>query len=262
MSKFLCSDNYYETRRGTRTICARADIPVETILDALTRPGEVLKDSPKAAVRRVGRSVIKESRAGFPLGLIRHTFQRNRYRRAWLASFLLRSGGVRVPEPLAYIESGFLGLVSGNVMVSEYLAGYRNVEQYMAALTQHGAAKDTLDDFLAGLAEAVNRFCATGAVHTDLSGKNIFTLDGRSFCFIDLDAVTLNAPYTDEMRMRNHVQLYDSFCDLLSDTLLVPFLERMLTAEHDSRVWMPAVRKAQAERRLRTEALREKRGVR
>jgi len=254
MSELLCADNLYLEQRGRRMFCARKDITVNMILEVLAMPGESLKRSRKAAVRRVGRTVIKESTDPWPLGLLKYTMQRSRHRRGWIAGHYLRQRGVNVPEPFAYVECGWGRLVWGNAFLYEYLDGFRNVEKFMQALVQRGAGKDTIAGFLERLADAVNGLTGAGAYHADLSGKNIFTRDGTQFYFIDLDAVVLGGVYDDTRRLYNHVQLYDSFCDVLNDAMLVPFITRMLTPEHDPRVWMPAVRKGQHQRRRRVEA--------
>jgi len=253
MKVLQCNGRAAAARSGIKHVYYDPETPLSSILETLSQEGALLKTSGKASVRRVNDWVIKESQGKTFARLIRHTFRRNRYRRAWLAAHHLLVNGVAVPKPVAYVESRFAGLVFGNIQISEYLEGYRNVERFLLALVQRGAGRDTVSMFLQDLADAVNRLTGSGAYHADLSGKNILTRDGTEFFFVDLDAVALNVEYTDEMRMKNHVQLYDSFCDLLNDTMLVPFIERMLTEKHNPRVWMPAVRKGQNARRSRFE---------
>lgn len=258
----MCPPNYRMEKGGGRTIYIRCDVTPKQVETLLTHPGETLKESPKAKVRQVGHWVVKESEAGGAIGPMKHTLLKDRYRQAWLAAHHLRKNGVRVPEPLAYIEKTRLGLVTGTVYIAQFLTGFRNVEDFLLALVQQGAGADGLGGFLGHLADAVNGITAAGAYHADLAGKNIFTRDGEIFFFLDLDAVRLDAVYDDEKRMKNHVQLYDSFCDALNDTLMVPFIQRMLTPAQDLRVWMPKVRELQAERRAKIEAKWEKQGVR
>jgi hypothetical protein len=226
----------------------RPDIAAEDVLHALLESGEVLKQSRKSVTRRVGPVVVKSSRGGF-IGLVRMTAGRARYRQAWVAAQHLESHGIGIPRTVAYVEHGMLGMLTANHLVSEYLEGYRNAEQYLLRLIQTGMGKLSVSAYLAALADAVNELNATGACHHDLSGKNIFTYDGSSFVFIDLDDVTIGEEYTEELRLKNLVQLYDSFCDVISDAVLVPFISRMLPAGEDPRVWMPKVRKGQQTRR-------------
>jgi len=240
-------------RAGCKRVWCREGVPPERMIEALAQPGETLKLSKKSAVRRVGRCVIKESRERGLTALVKHTFRGARYRRAWPAARFLEEHGVGVPAAWAFIEHGLCGLVWRRTLISEYLDGFRNVEQFLASLIQQGAGHDTLALFFEAMADAVNLFTASGAFHEDLSGKNLFTRDGQHFRFIDLDAVVLGVNYSLERRLINHIQLYDSFCDQVSDHLLVPFITRMLPQEQDPRVWMPKVRKGQKARRLRTE---------
>lgn len=236
-------------RRGLYRAQIVPEVSEDALWDALHAEGEVLKESRKSVVRRVDNWVIKQSRPSFVFGLVRHTFRRERYRRGWNAARHLQARGVLVPKPIAYVEKGFAGLITGNAFVSEYLHGWRNVELCMRSLVHGGAGPDPIHMLLERLADAVNGLVMAGACHEDLSGKNILTRDGRAFCFIDLDAVELEVEYSDARRKRNLIQLYDSFCDELSDVFLAPFIARMLEARHDPRVWLPAVRQGQAERR-------------
>lgn len=246
-------------RRGWHVYHLRHGLSVAEVREILAQPGEAIKRSRKSLVRRVGPWVIKESRRGL-VGLLKHTFLRRRYRRGWMAALHLNRHGVDVPAPAAFIETGMLGIITGNTLIAAYLDGQRNVEQFLLALVQRGGGKDTIALFLERLAAAVNRLSAAGAYHADLSGKNIFTQDGIRFYFIDLDGVVLDTEYTEERRMKNLVQLYDSFCDLLNDAMLVPFISRLLGPDHDLRLWMPRIRKAQQERRLLAESRLEKQG--
>ena len=236
-------------RKGLLRAQIAPDIAEEDVWAALEGEGPILKESRKAVVRQVGGWVVKQSRGAFLPGLIRHSFRRDRYRRGWNAAWHLRKRGVLAPAPVAYIERGVAGVITANIFVSEYLDGYRNVEQCVRSLVHGGAGPDVISVLLDRLADAVNGLVAAGAYHDDLSGKNILTRNGASFHFIDLDAVELGVEYTDARRLRNHVQLYDSFCDELSDVFLAPFIARMLESRHDLRVWLPSVRQGQAERR-------------
>jgi len=258
----MCPPNFSISRMSGRTVYLRSDVTYPQLEKLLEHPGEVLKTSPKAEVRRVGHWVVKESRAGAGTGTVRHTLLRERYRNPWIAAHHLRANHVRVPEPLAFIEKKRLGLVSGTIFVFQYLAGHLNTEEFLLSLLKQGAGADAIGGFLDRLATAINGLEAAGAYHADLSGKNIFTREGDRFFFIDLDAVSLDTPTDEEKRMKNHVQLYDSYCDALNDSLMVPFIGKMLSPDLDLRVWMPRVRKAQQERRTAIEAKWEKQGVR
>jgi hypothetical protein len=220
---------------------------------ALREPGSLIKRSRKAEVRSFEGWIAKISRDPLGVGWLKYTALRGYYRRGWRAANYLYTHGVLTPRPIAYAERGVCGVLNGNAMVVERLEAHRNVEDWMRDLVRSGVDRARIQHFLDGLADAVNGLSAAGAYHADLSGKNIFTDDGERFWFIDMDAVFLNADYDDKKRLKNAVQLYDSFCDALSDTLLVPFMGRVLGPDRDLRTWMPEIRLAQRERRARTE---------
>ncbi len=237
-----------------------ANIAVETVLECLESTGTPMKTSNRSAVWRVERWVVKQSRGSFIARTVRHTLQYQKHRRHWDAACYLNRRGIHVPRPIAFVEWCFAGLHTRNALISELLEGQRNVEQHLFTMTRQDVGKEKIVAFLEQLARAINQLNQCNAYHADLSGKNIFTRDGEHFSFIDLDAVILQAQYTEERRMRNHVQLYDSFCDQLSDHLLVPFITQLLPEDIDPRIWMPKVRSGQQERRRRIEAIWEKQG--
>ena len=252
----LCIDNtIIRERKGWSTLYYQRHREAPVLWEIGASAGDIIKSSKKSRVRRVSDYVVKESLLAGGAGPAKHTFQRGRYRRGWFAAHHLLKNGVLVPEPIAFIERGCLGLVTGNAMVSRFLSGQKNVEAFLGDLIGENAGADTIHLYLGAMANAINQLRACGAYHGDLSGKNIFTADGRRFTFIDLDDVTLDAVFSEEDVMKNHVQLYDSFCDVLSDSIMVPFLEKILPPEADIRVWMPKVRGAQ---RARREAVEER----
>jgi len=216
----LCQEDLRRERHGALAIYLMPGIELAEVLDALDRSGELLKESRKGNVRRVGDWVVKESAPSL-LGTIKRTIRRARYRQAWLSALHLRAKGVRVPEPIAFVETRRLGVISGHALITRYLQGHRDVERFAVGLVRRGAGRDTLVLFLDALAEAIRGVEAAGVWHADLSGKNILTADGAHFTFIDLDAAQPDTAYSEERRLKNHVQLYDSFCDFINDQLMV-----------------------------------------
>lgn len=258
---FRNGDNIRRSRRGLRVVYHEEVTPLEAILSAVDTQGLVIKQSKKSLTRRVEGWIVKSSRPQVGVGVIKRTLQRSRYRQAWIAANYLVRRGVAVPRPIAFVERRTMGVIWSNTYVCEFLQGCSDVEKCVAHLVHGGYNSKLIEDFLEHLAMAVNKLCESGAYHQDLSGKNVYTRDGRTFYFIDLDGVVIGKPYTEAQRLKNHIQLYDSFCDLLNDRFLVPFIQHMCTPEIDLRVWMPAVRKGQAERRRRIERIWEKQGV-
>lgn len=255
----LCQDDLRRERHGALAVYLMPGVELSEVLDALDRSGELLKESRRGRVRRVGDWVIKES-AHSAWATLKRTVRRARYRQVWKSTLLLRSKGVLVPEPVAFIEHRRLGIITGHTMISGFLEGHRDVERFAVGLVRRGAGRDTLALFLERLADAVRGVEAAGIWHADLSGKNILTADGANFVFIDLDAAQPDAAYTEERRLKNHVQLYDSFCDFINDRLLVPFIQRLLPSEIDHRVWLPHVRFTQEKRRHKLELRYARRG--
>lgn len=242
---------------GGYTVWLQGKLGPEEAVAIVETPGEVLKESRKARIRRVGEWLVKESPGG-GLDSLRHAFQREHFRRGWRAAHHLLKHGILIPKPAAYLERARLGMVQGSHLIMEYLDGLRTVEEYALHLAENDATPEKITRFFSILAFSINQLYDTGCFHADLSGKNILTRDGVLFFFLDFDAVMLETPYDDARRMKNHIQLYDSFCDLFSDTVLVPFIEQLLEPRHDLRVWMPKVRQGQAARRRRIEAIWER----
>lgn len=237
---------YKTARVGAYSLEYRADLEPDKILAALAEPGTVLKMASRTVTRRVGDWVVKSPRPSLA-SMFRHTFMPAQSRRPWAAAVFLHENAVPIPEPVAFARRTFCGVVISVAVVSRYLDGCRNVEHYAKELLRRDRAD--LGPFLLRIADAVSRLTATGAYHSDLSGKNIFTANGSDFYFIDLDAVHLQTLYTEDLRFKNHVQLYDSFCDFADDSLLAPFLSRMLPDQYRVREWAPRVKEAQQKRR-------------
>lgn len=256
--RLLCPKGFRRLKIHGGAAYVRNDMEDNQLQALLAHQGEVLKASSKSKVRRLGHWTVKETHHGLTSRIIGRARRRSRH--PWMALNYLRIKGVPVPEPLAYIEYGRFGLVKSSALLFQYLSFCYDVETWLSLQIREGIEGEAITAFLDGLAQAVNILCESGAWHGDLSGKNIMTRDGMQFYFVDLDAVQLDSIYTDEKRLKNHVQLYDSFCDALSDALLVPFIQAMLPESLDLRVWMPKVRKAQQERRTKVEAYWAKHG--
>lgn len=248
----MLTPGFLTERHGTYRVFRHRDVDAQTLLEAVGSRGDIIKASKKSSTERVGDWVVKRSLRQGLKGIAKRSLQRKRYRQGWAASIFLRNKGILVPRPYGFVEHVFGGLILGNALVSEYLEGQRNVEQYAEAIVGAPA----VSAYLEGIARAVNDLTDTGSYHADLSGKNIFTGDGQAFHFIDLDGVELNCRYTEKRRLKNHVQLYDSFCDRWGDEFLGPFVQAMLPKDKDPATWLTTVKDGQAVRRARIEAKR------
>ncbi len=245
---------------GNAVVRRRADISCERLLETIAAEGEILKISPRSETRRVNGLVVKGSAGGALKGLLERSIRRNRFRRGWAAGLYLEQQGVSVPRVEGFVETGRWGMISGSYLIMEYLEGTCNVERFMAEMIQDGASENRIRTFLRELAQALNGLQEAGAFHQDLSGKNILTRKGEIFYFIDLESILPVEQYTRKMHYKNHVQLYDSFCDFLGDDMLEPFLAQMLPQDQDYATWSKVVRRGQAARRSRQISIWRKQG--
>jgi tRNA A-37 threonylcarbamoyl transferase component Bud32 len=240
-------------RDGALRVWRRADLPLSGIQKIIRDNGELLKASDKCATRRVGSFVVKESKGNFLRETVRHTLRRNRYRQGWRAALHLAKHQIPAPRPVAHVEWGMSGIVIRHATICEYLRDCVDVEHFVDALIAKQHPQTALEGYFASLAAAVNRLNETGAVHTDLAGKNILTRDGETFYFIDLDGILLGGNHNSvQRRFTAHVQLYDSFNDRCSDEILAPFLRAMLPERESFELWFVRVKDAQKIRRART----------
>lgn len=199
----------------------------------------------------MGEYVVKRQHAQGVAQALRLTLQPARRRQAWNAARRLQEAGVGVPTPWAYAEGRNAGLVRWTALLSQYLSGLQTVEEYAAGLPRTDEGRAAAGEFLSRLAQAVAGLERANALHRDLSGKNILTRDGTAFWFIDLDSVVLDGRYSFAARLRNHVQLYDSFCDLWGPEILGPFLFSLMPEDFDRTRWICSVQRLQARRRER-----------
>ncbi len=243
-----------------RAVYLRQGADAVDIQAAVESPGEILKESPKSLTKRVGKLVVKQTRAPGAAGAIRLTLRRKKRIQPWHAAVYLEGQGVGIAKPHAFTERRVSGLTTEFSMVTEFLEGCINVEEYARGLASRGAEPSEIEDFLKALAKSIDGLARTGAYHGDLSGKNVFTADGRIFFFIDLDGVVLNHPYGREARLKNHIQLYDSFCDLWDDEILGAFIGHMVPEGEALDRWLREVREGQRKRRERQVAIWREQG--
>jgi len=243
------------SRSGVVRMFRSADVSAEAILNVLATPGESLKRNAKSHTRRIDRYIVKTSEGPLPIELIRHTIDRKRYRRAWNAAIHLAQHGNLAPKPVAHVEWSIAGVIWRHATITEFIDGCQDVEHFYDDHLRDTASASEQAAYLNRLASAVNALIATGAIHTDLAGKNILTRDGKTFLFIDLDGVLLGHAYDELRQLQLHVQLYDSFTDRCSDDLLLPFIAALTPRDHrDFDTWAARVKAAQAVRRASTVA--------
>lgn len=223
-----------QKRIGTATVWTGSALSCSAVLEIVGAPGERMSISPKSRVDRVGDWVVKRSRPYWGVTPLRLTLARDRYRSAYCANRALAEQGIRVPELGGYVEWGLAGTIWGNALVTHYLAGYRNIREHAVSLGLDG---DRARAYLNAIAGQVLRFYEAGAWHGDLADKNMLTLDGYEFAFIDLDSVRLNHRPTILERRRNLVQLLDAFYDLWPWEILTVLTEALLPPGEHPDAW-------------------------
>ena len=246
-------------KHGAFTVWHRPEVEVDEVLTAIQNPGDLLKESPKAVTWRTGPWVIKRSGAGSRIALKQIAAGKQR-KQAFDAAIFLENNRIPAARPVAYVERSTAGMTYQSWTVTKYLDGCVNVEAFVDEMIENKAKNADIQQYLGGIASAVNVLTNAGVYHQDLAGKNILTRDGKTFFFIDLDAVTIGQGYTADNRIKNHVQLYDSFCDRINDNYLEPFIAAMGATTENIAMYMGAVKKAQKLRRARTEAIWQKEG--
>lgn len=244
---------------GPYTIWLREGVNVDPVVASIQTPGNILKESPKATTWQSGQWVVKQSSAR-PRMALKQIVAGKARQSAFDAALFLEKHNIAAPHAIAYVERRIFGLAFQSWVITEFLDGCVDVEAYLDRMIEDKARNDDIKQYLAGIANAVNALVKARAQHRDLAGKNILTRDGETFYFIDLDAVSIGRGYPHEDRLKNHVQLYDSFCDRINDTYLEPFIAKMGTTTENIAMYMGAVKKAQKVRRARTEAIWRKNG--
>jgi lipopolysaccharide kinase (Kdo/WaaP) family protein len=240
-------DDIIVERWPAATVYRKSHVERGALAAALEAPGELLQHTRKYRTRRVGNWVLKESLPNRGIGPLKHTFQRARCRRAWIAANFLDHVGLAAPAPVAFVERGSGGIILGNTFVMEYLEGCADIEVVAADLAARNATEMT-QVFLYRLADTLQAWANARAYHSDLKGRNVMTRNNERFYMTDLDCVTLNRVHTDEMRLRNHVQLYESLLRHLDEETLAPFLEAIVPMGTDVDAWTAQVKRHCAER--------------
>lgn len=217
---------------GARVWLAGGMDPAECVAIA-AGDGERLSVSRKTEVVRVGDWAVRRSRVDGGAGPIRLTVQRRRNRRGLEAGLMLPRLGIEVPELAGLVEWSVAGVIWRHALVMRYLEGYHSIREH--ALMLRDQPDEEVRRFLSSLADAVVRLREARVYHSDLAYKNVLTPDGVHFCFIDLDAVQCRHDQTPEDRLRNAVQLVDSFSDIWPPETLRVLFDRLEVDEGD--VW-------------------------
>ena len=242
-------------RHGNLKIYLKDNVEPDEVIEAMTAPGELLHESPKSHTKRVGKWVAKTSQSKNGVGLLKHTFNRSRYRKGWQAGLHLLALGVSAPMPRAFIERGRFGVITSNVIITDYIDGCVTARAYLENLAENDAREEEVLEFLERLAESVNRFNAKGVYQNDFKCDNVLTRNGTDFFFIDWDDMLLDHPHDTESIIRNHVQISYDVWKLWDEEMVRPFIGHMLPEGRSLDEWMTRVSAGLDARFRREEAI-------
>lgn len=234
----LTQSNLRIERHGPHVLHLTPETDSKEILEALSQEGRILKKSPKRLVRHAGPYVLKSRRDTWFLGILRHTFLRSTYRRGWDVALRLHEAGAGVPAPRALVEKRWNGLITGYVLVSDYVPDLVSFWEFWSALGADQASEQEIRASLEALRDALQEVLDAGVYLKDLSRSNILTKDGRDFYFVDLDDAELDIAYTRKRRMRNHFHLYQQFRRLWPRTMIAPFIRDLLPESEPPDPWV------------------------
>lgn len=234
----LTQVNIRSERHGPHILHLTPETDAREILEVLDQDGRILKKSRKRLVRHVGPYVLKSRRDAPFLGTLRHTFLGDTYRRGWHVALRLHEAGAGVPTPRALLEKRWHGLITGNVLVSDYVPNLKSLGDYGFALVSGQAPQQEIEAFLDALRDAYKQVLNAGVYLKDLSRTNILTKDGRNFYFVDLDDAELDVAYTRKRRMRNHLHLYRQLRLFWPRTTIASFIQGLLPENEPLEPWV------------------------
>ena len=191
---------------------SRAQIRKQSKNSAITTHTQ--KTGPHAAI------CVKQYRyRGIRYGL-KSLFTRSRARNSWIAgnAFLLR--GISTPLPLALVERKLGPLVTESFLVTEWLTGARELNDYISVLEQQAAAPAVKHAFITSLAATLRDLHEKGVYHADLKSTNILVQETAAstwrFSFVDLDRVAFRDSLSFYERANNLAQINASVSRLVS----------------------------------------------
>lgn len=230
--------NIRTERHGPHLLHLTPETDSKEILDILNQEGTILKQTNKRLVMHVGSYVLKSRRDRGVLGTFRHTFLRGTYRRGWEVALRLHDAGIGVPKPRALYETRWKGLITGNVLISDYVPNLVFFWGSEFAPLEEKVPHEKVQASLKALSNALNRILDAGVYLRDLSRSNILTTNGSDFFFVDLDDAELDVPYTRKRRMRNHVHLYRQFRMLWPRATIEAFIRDLLPDSEPPAAWL------------------------
>jgi tRNA A-37 threonylcarbamoyl transferase component Bud32 len=226
----------FEVYAGVREgYCGRRDFGREAARAAIAEHHAAMQHS-RAQIRKQSKNSVittQTQRTGPPAAIcvkqyqyrgirygLKSLFTRTRARNSWIAgnAFLLR--GISTPLPLALVERKLGPLVTESFLVTEWLTGARELNDYISGLAQRAAAPAVKHAFITSLAATLRELHEKGVYHADLKSTNILVQEtGAStwrFSFVDLDRVAFRDSLSFYERANNLAQVNASVSRLVS----------------------------------------------
>ncbi len=218
----------YTRRKSYQVWSNIQNLDFESLLSEMPINGNVIKETNKSISLQLDKYFIKKTKYNPFEGILRHLFLSKRCRNIWYMSNYLINHEIVTPEPIAYIETFSYSMPYQHYFISEFLYNSYNVEVFI----KNEIYKDkgiSLDNFFDTLSKTVLSLWEKGIYHKDLSGKNLLTINGQKIYLVDLDSTAIKKHFNIQYKIRNLVQIYDSFCDFLEEDILKKFIFSLLT---------------------------------
>lgn len=182
------------------------------------KQGQILKQSKNSVItfheKTIGLPVdacVKQYQYRGIRYVLKSLFAKTRARKSWIAgnAFLVR--GISTPLPLVLQEQKFGPFVIESFLITEWLAGARELNDYVTLLDRKSASAEVKDAFIKALAGIVRNLHEKGVYHADLKSTNILVQELPDetwrFSFIDLDRVAFRDSLSFQERANNLAQI-------------------------------------------------------
>jgi tRNA A-37 threonylcarbamoyl transferase component Bud32 len=226
----------FEVYAGVREgYCGRRDFGREAAREAIAGHYAAMQHN-RAQIRKQSKNSIISThtpRTGSPAAIcvkqypyrgirygLKSLFTRSRARNSWVAGNALLLRGISTPLPLALVEQKLGLLVMESFLITEWLTGARELNDYILGLAQQEAPPSVKHAFITSLAATLRDLHEKGIYHADLKSTNILVQEtGASawrFSFVDLDRVAFRGSLSFYERANNLAQINASVSRLVS----------------------------------------------